>query len=108
MQDCQVGVLGNSALTGVQTCVDYWNPQNDPATWPHLVQITIGIGMTKTMTLAGLPWWGNNPSAQYTSSGYMNLWNGTQAWPGINNNVTQGDIDSLVHHLLGDLKTGKK
>jgi type IV pilus assembly protein PilY1 len=90
---CPVGTLTNSLLGGgVQTCADYWNPQNDPATWPHLVQITIGIGMTKTMTLSGLPWWGNNPSTQYSSTGYMNLWNGSQGWPGITNSATQGDI----------------
>ena len=47
------------------TTTDYWNPQNDPATWPHVVQITIGIGMTATMSNPSLPWWGNNPATQY-------------------------------------------
>ncbi|HEX4585911.1 MAG TPA: PilC/PilY family type IV pilus protein [Burkholderiaceae bacterium] len=71
---------------------DYWNPQNDPATWPHLVQITIGVGMTSTMTSPGLPWWGNNVATQYSSPGYMNLWNGTIAWPSINNGGKAYDL----------------
>jgi type IV pilus assembly protein PilY1 len=96
---------------------DYWNPQNDPATWPHLVQITIGLGMTGTMTTPGLPWWGNtwgpstitaacpppntppppgSPPCQYRydstlNAGYYNLWNGIDPWPAINNSATQGD-----------------
>jgi type IV pilus assembly protein PilY1 len=79
------------------TTADYWNPQNDPATWPHLVQITIGIGMTSTMTVPGLPWWGNDPTMQYilnstTNAGYSNLWNGSMAWPVINNGASQGDM----------------
>jgi type IV pilus assembly protein PilY1 len=80
-----------TGVGGVPTTADYWNPQNDPATWPHLVQFTIGVGMTNTMNLTGLPWWGNNVGTQYSSTGYMNLWNGTVAWPMINNGASQGD-----------------
>jgi type IV pilus assembly protein PilY1 len=86
-----------TGVNGASTTADYWNPQNDPATWPHLVQITIGIGMTNTMTAAGLPWWGNNPATQYllsstSNAGYYNLWNGNLAWPTINNGAGQGDM----------------
>jgi len=78
------------------TTADYWNPQNDPATWPHLVQFTIGIGLTGSMTVPGLPWWGNSVGTQYllnstTNAGYTNLWNGSMAWPAINNSASQGD-----------------
>jgi type IV pilus assembly protein PilY1 len=94
-----------------QNTVDYWNPQNDPATWPHVVQFTIGIGMTSTMNLNGLNWWGNvvgnqykldastnpgfvtyNPATgAYPNAGYDNLWYGNAPWPGITNSATQGD-----------------
>jgi type IV pilus assembly protein PilY1 len=85
-----------TGVNGVPTTADYWNPQNDPATWPHLVQMTIGIGMTNTMNVAGLPWWGNNVATQYTlnsstNAGYYNLYNGNIAWPAINNTAVQGD-----------------
>ncbi|HYR15969.1 MAG TPA: PilC/PilY family type IV pilus protein, partial [Mycobacterium sp.] len=78
-----------AALTPAQY---YWYPQNDPATWPHLVQITIGLGMTNTMTAANRPWWGNNPATQYLSPGYMDLWNGRDPWPSINNGSGGGDL----------------
>jgi len=81
-----------TGVNGAITTADYWNPQNDPATWPHLVQMTIGIGMTSTMNVAGLPWWGNSVATQYSQSGYTNLWNGTYQWPSINNGATQGDM----------------
>jgi type IV pilus assembly protein PilY1 len=80
---------------GGSTSIDpYWNPQNDPATWPHLVQFTIGIGMTNTLSAPNLPWWGGTVGSQCTvgsvgqycldsilNPGYTNLWNGTYPWP---------------------------
>jgi type IV pilus assembly protein PilY1 len=39
-----------------------------------------------------LTWWGNDVNTQYASTGYTNLWNGTYAWPAINNNATSGDV----------------
>ncbi len=81
-----------TGVNGAVTAADYWNPQNDPATWPHLVQITIGVGLTSTMTAPGLPWWGNDVNTQYASTGYMNLWSGNNAWPAINNNAGGGDV----------------
>ncbi|WP_243041393.1 pilus assembly protein [Dyella sedimenti] len=45
----------------------YWNPANDPATWPHLVQYLIGLG-----TIGVLP---NNDST------YRKLRTGQVAWP---------------------------
>ena len=74
------------------SATDYWNPQNDPATWPHLVQFTIGLGMTSTMTSPGLPWWGNKVTTQYSMPGYLNLYNGTLPWPPISNSADQGDM----------------
>jgi type IV pilus assembly protein PilY1 len=87
---------------GTPTMADYWDPRNDPATWPHLVQMTIGIGMTSTMNVTGLPWWGNNVATQYSQPGYLNLLNGTYAWPVINNTVTgdTGKAYDLWHAAL--------
>ncbi|HEV2623181.1 MAG TPA: PilC/PilY family type IV pilus protein [Frateuria sp.] len=45
----------------------YWNPTNDPATWPHLVQYMIGFGASGTLA---------NNDATYTS-----LRKGATAWP---------------------------
>ncbi len=45
----------------------YWNPANDPATWPHLVQYMIGFGASGTLS--------NNATT------YKSLRSGTIAWP---------------------------
>ena len=45
-------------ITGSTTDTNwwYWNPRNDPATWPHMVNFTIGVGLTGYLTLPGLFW----------------------------------------------------
>ena len=45
----------------------YWNPANDPASWPHLVQYMIGFGASGTLS--------NNTTT------YKSLRKGTTAWP---------------------------
>ncbi len=45
----------------------YWNPANDPASWPHLVQYMIGFGASGNLA--------NNAAT------YLGLRNGTTAWP---------------------------
>lgn len=55
---------------------EYWDPRNDPATWQHLVNYTIGLGLTSALDKPGLPWTGDT----YGGAGYTALKNGT-AWP---------------------------
>lgn len=51
-------VTDSSNINPVTGATDwlYWNPRNDPATWPHLVNFTIGVGLTGYLTLPGLNW----------------------------------------------------
>ena len=50
--DRSTSVFGNPIAPG-QNPLDnkevYWNPANDPATWPHLVQFMIGLGVSGTI-----------------------------------------------------------
>lgn len=55
---------------------EYWDPRNDPANWQHLVNYTIGLGLTSALNYPGLPWTGDT----YGGAGYTALKNGT-AWP---------------------------
>lgn len=55
---------------------EYWDPRNDPATWQHLVNYTIGLGLTSALDKPGIPWSGDT----YGGAGYTALKNGT-AWP---------------------------
>ncbi|MFI4967757.1 MAG: pilus assembly protein [Gammaproteobacteria bacterium] len=52
----------------------YWNPANDPASWPHMVTFTVGLGMTTTLTN---PVWSGNTYA----GGYAGVVTGNTAWP---------------------------
>lgn len=55
---------------------EYWDPRNDPATWQHLVNYTIGLGLTSALDKPGIPWSGDT----YGGAGYTALKNGT-SWP---------------------------
>ncbi len=47
----------------------YWNPKNDPATWPHVVNFTVGVGLTGFLSLNGLLWSGD----AHSGAAYANL-----------------------------------
>ncbi|MDP2371254.1 pilus assembly protein [Rhodoferax sp.] len=63
---------------GATTLTPYWNPKNDPATWQHLVQHTIGFGKSAS-TWTGNPTWDNLTDNNY-GGGYSALVNGTVGW----------------------------
>jgi type IV pilus assembly protein PilY1 len=54
----------------------YWNPKNDPATWQHMVNFTIGLGLDASLKAANLTWGGD----MYSGS-YPDLVAGTVNWP---------------------------
>lgn len=55
----------------------YWNPRNDPATWQHMTNFTVGLGLTANMTLPGLTWGGDT----FAGTGFDNLLTGVESWP---------------------------
>ena len=71
---------------------DYWNPQNDPATWQHMVTFTIGVGLSQTLTN---PAWGGSTYA----GGYPGIVAGTTSWPATSSNSPNNAYD-LWHAAL--------
>ncbi len=57
----------------------YWNPRNDPATWQHMVNFTVGLGLTGVLNEPGLPWAGST----FAGTGYADLLSGARTWPPI-------------------------
>lgn len=53
-----------------------WNPRNDPATWQHMVNFTIGLGLSGYLSQVGLTWDGNMYGGSYSA-----LAAGTTTWP---------------------------
>jgi type IV pilus assembly protein PilY1 len=81
--------------TGTAT-QQYWNPQNDPANWQHLVTFTVGLGLSKTLTSAGIQWGGST----YAGTGYQNLLSGANTWPAASANTTPGNVYDLWHAAI--------
>lgn len=89
----------------------FWNPKNDPATWQHMVNYAIGLGLSQTLvkdcsfssttpdpnsTTPGCPVWAGSTYA----GGYAGLKNGTLNWPKISTSPTAGDEpDGHVYDL---------
>ncbi len=55
----------------------YWDPRNDPATWQHMVNFTMGLGLTRGLSEPGLEWEGST----FAGSSYANLKSGGADWP---------------------------
>ncbi len=65
---------GNGVLDQAETI--YWNPKNNPASWQHMVNFTIGLGLTDFLGAAGLNWSGDMYGGSYSS-----LRSGALEWP---------------------------
>lgn len=68
---------GNNLKDSVQQI--FWNPKNDPATWQHMVNFTIGLGLTDYLTGSGLTWTGDMYQGSYFS--IRDDVTGTVKWP---------------------------
>ena len=81
--------------TGTATA-QFWNPRNNPATWQHMVNFPVGLGLTKTLNgLSGQPTWGGSTYA----GGYSALVAGTVAWPATGEDAV-GNVADLWHAAL--------
>lgn len=69
------------------TTTDYWDARNDPATWQHMSNFIMGLGLTEALNRSDIPWRG----ATHEGAGYAALAAGTVNWPpassGSDNNV---------------------
>lgn len=59
------------------TTTDYWDPRNDPATWQHMTNFVMGLGLTESLNQASVPWAGST----FAGQGYADLVSGTATWP---------------------------
>jgi type IV pilus assembly protein PilY1 len=73
------------------------NPKNDPATWQHMVNFTVGLGLTPFLESTGLTWGGNTYSGSYTA-----IAAGTTAWPTTSDSAATDDgrVADLWHAAI--------
>lgn len=57
----------------------FWDPRNDPATWQHMVNFTMGLGLSSSLAQTGLEW--DPTKGTFGGTGYDNLKNGSRNWP---------------------------
>lgn len=55
----------------------FWDPRNNPATWQHMVNYTMGLGLSNSLNAAGIPW----TSDTFSGPGYNRLAEGDAKWP---------------------------
>ena len=83
-------------LPSTWTNAQYVNPKNNPATWQHMVNYTIGLGLTDFLADAGLVWTGD----MYAGS-YPDIVANTAQWPDAN--LTMGSAGATYGQSAHDL-----
>lgn len=73
----------------------YWDPRNDPATWQHMVNFMMGLGLTEALDIPNIPWEG----ATHAGTGYQALLNG-EPWPKADTEATNSNVYDLWHAAL--------
>lgn len=70
---------------------DYWDPRNDPATWQHMVNFMMGLGLTEALNLPTLPWEGST----HKGAGYNALAAGTANWPAASVTASENPVTAI-------------
>ncbi|WP_245874670.1 pilus assembly protein [Pseudomonas fluvialis] len=75
----------------------YWNARNNPATWQHMVNFTVGLGLTASLDKENLGW--DNRQGTFNSPGYLNILSGTASWPKASSN-SNNNVYDLWHTAI--------
>jgi type IV pilus assembly protein PilY1 len=94
LADRTTGITGSAPLNPGDNWLDnkevYWNPANNPASWPHLVQYMIGFGVDGTIPKS--------------DANYLRLREGLEQWPALDGTGTYTDngkkIDDMWHAAI--------
>lgn len=92
-----------AAGTANADSVTFYNPKNDPATWQHMVNFTVGLGLEDTLisTSTNSGWYGDTYASNSSNTdGYAALVNGTKTWPLTSANTSPGNVYDLWHAAL--------
>ncbi|SHL18097.1 pilus assembly protein [Phytopseudomonas punonensis] len=75
---------------------DYWDARNDPATWQHMTNFMMGLGLTQSLNQTSIPWAGST----FTGAGYNALKAGTASWPAAGPSATDANVYDLWHAAI--------
>ncbi len=81
---------------------DYWDPRNNPATWQHMVNFTVGLGLSNALTNPKAPTWdGDKESPTYADMNELfNIGASGKNWPLVRNDnihlgASQASLDNV-------------
>jgi type IV pilus assembly protein PilY1 len=79
----------------------YWNPRNDPATWQHMVNFLVAVGLNSTLITDPIQWQGDTYASSTTDGkGYNPLASGNTSWPAAGSNNLPANVYDLWHAAL--------
>ncbi len=86
-----------SDRSGPTASAQYWNAKNDPATWQHMVNFTVGLGLTGQLNVTNATWGGSTFAGDYA-----NLASGSVAWPSVGSlsGSSNGKVYDLWHAAI--------
>jgi type IV pilus assembly protein PilY1 len=103
--DLQPTVPNNVLRYYAGSDISYFNPRNDPASWQHMVNFTVGLGLSEFLNgssgnLLFVPGTSSEAASAGTYKGsYANLVSGATAWPTPSDN-SDNNISDLWHAAL--------
>src|SRR5690606_34112931 len=78
------------------TSTDYWDPHNDPATWQHMTNFMMGLGLTEAMDRPDILWEGGT----HKGAGYDALLAGNANWPPASASSGNNNVYDLWHAAI--------
>lgn len=85
---------------------DYWDPRNNPATWQHMVNFTVGLGLSNSLTNPDAPTWdSNNENPTYGDMDELfSVGASGKKWPSVRNdgssNLSPDNVYDLWHAAI--------
>lgn len=73
---------------------DYWDPRNNPATWQHMTNFIVALGLSNALSDPKVPWDGGT----YKGAGYEALKSGSANWP--SNGTSANRVYDLWHAAI--------
>lgn len=86
--DLDNNIIPHTADRTGTTAQQYWNAKNDPATWQHMVNFAVGLGLSASLTDPA--WGGSTYAGDYAALGGNPPYTATKYWPAIDEAPTTG------------------
>lgn len=73
---------------------EYWDARNNPATWQHMTNYMVGLGLGEALNNVNVPW-----EDDTFAGGYLNILNGTANWP-VASDSSASNVYDLWHAAI--------